>query len=83
MAKNVPEVLEWPVYSPDLNPLENLWGIIKGNVERRMPNNQADLKQFMLEEWQKIHESTLNSLVNSIKERCKLVISKGGEHIPY
>jgi len=40
--------------SPDLNPIENLWAIVKRNVEERRPKNLEDLEMFMVEEWELI-----------------------------
>lgn len=83
LQENVPEVIDWPSNSPDLNPIENLWSIVKHNIEKRLPQNIDELKQFMIEEWEKIPESFLVNLVQSMKKRCQLVIERNGERIPY
>ena len=33
-SKNKLDRLEWSLYSPDLNPIENIWGIVKQQVNK-------------------------------------------------
>jgi transposase len=83
LRNNVQEVMDWPSNSPDLNPIENLWAIVKGNVERRMPKNLTDLERFMAEEWREIPDDVLMNLAGSMKRRCELIIENNGERISY
>ena len=75
--------MDWPSNNPDLNLIENLWVIVKRNVQLQQPQNIGNLERFMKKEWLKIPQDIIKNLVRSMKERCKLVIEKNGERIPY
>jgi len=46
--------MDWPPYSPDLNPIENLWKMLKAEIYRAHPelkgmgNSEATMN-FMIE----------------------------------
>ncbi len=44
-------VLNWPANSPDLNPIENLWGIVKRKMRYARPNNAEELKATIRATW--------------------------------
>ena len=83
IVENSINTIDWPSNSPDLNPIENIWTIIKNNVEKRMPQNINELTKFLAEEWDAIPQLTINNLVMSMKTRCELILEKNGDRIPY
>ena len=35
LAQNTVDLLEWPAYSPDLNPIEGIWAWMKQELDRK------------------------------------------------
>ncbi len=77
LKKNRVKVIQWPSMSPDLNPIEHLWGILKRQVEHHSPSSIQSLKEVILEEWKK------NQLVHSMSRRLGAVIKNHGGHTKY
>ena len=83
LSKEAPEVIEWPSNSPDVNPVENLWSIIKRRVEKRKPTNHQELDMFLHEVWEKTDMIVLSHLANSMESRCLALIESKDERINY
>ncbi len=83
LKKNRVKVIQWPSMSPDLNPIEHLWGILKRQVEHHSPSNIQSLKEVILEEWKKIDLAKCRQLVHSMPRRLGAVIKNHGSHTKY
>jgi hypothetical protein len=86
LAKNVPDFIkhgEWPGGSPDLNPIENVWGALADAVGQRGAKNLHELKMVVQEEWEKISVDFLENLVFSMPRRLKAVQEAKGWHTKY
>lgn len=60
------KVMDWPSMSPDLNPIEHLWGILKRKVEECKVSNIHQLRDVVMEEWKRTPVATCEALVNSM-----------------
>ncbi len=73
------KVMDWPSMSPDLNPIEHLWGILKRKVEERKVSNIHQLHDVVMEEWKRTPVATCEALVNScprgLRQCCKIMVA--------
>ena len=72
------KVMDWPSMSPDLNPIEHLWGILMRKVEVCKVSNIHQLRDVVLAEWKSIPVATCEALVNSMPRRVKAVLDNDG-----
>ncbi len=77
------KVMDWPSMSPDLHPIEHLWGILKWKVEECKVSNIHQLRDVVMEEWKKTPVATCEALVNSMFKRGKAVLENNGGHTKY
>ena len=70
----------WPSNSPDLNPIENLWHVLRSNIRKRkrQPRNRKELEKALQEEWNKLDMGVINSLIDSMPSRMQAVIDARG-----
>lgn len=74
------EVLEWPGNSPDLNPIENLWELMKREIGKEKITNKRALIERLIEVWHRSETIQNNCLkcIQSMPQRVKAVISARG-----
>ena len=72
--------MNWPVNSPDLNPIENVWRILKHRVGRRFPTTLQQARQYIEEEWEKLEVADFSKYTVNMRERCIAVIQANGGH---
>jgi transposase len=76
-------VLDFPPYSPDLNPIENLWAIVAREVEKVQCDSVEALGDAVLKVWDELPKEVFSKLACSMPERCQAVVDAGGHHTKY
>ncbi|GFT31070.1 transposable element Tcb2 transposase [Trichonephila clavipes] len=77
--------MEFPACSPDLNPIEHVWDMLRRRIAARPrpPATVRDLEIALLEEWNSIPQSLIDNFIASMANRCAAVLAVRGDHTPY
>lgn len=91
-TENDVELMDWPAYSPDLNPIENIWKLVKERLHKAdpelasMPSNAVSLDRLIRgarDAWESIEKEVLENLVDSMPRQCAAVIEARGWYTKY
>lgn len=86
------EILDWPPYSPDLNPIENVWSLLKERICKKYPNlagiaknnkSKRLLVRAAINIWESFGEDELNSLMETMVNRLEAVVEAKGWYTKY
>ena len=83
LCENDFKLLDWPPKSPDMNPIENLFSIIKDHLQKFEFSKKSDLKEKIKEIWYSIETDICNHLVDSMPDRIDELERNKGGHTSY
>ncbi|GFX83825.1 transposable element Tcb1 transposase [Trichonephila clavipes] len=66
--------MDWPAYSPDLNPIEHAWDMLCRRIATRQPPPIClpEFRRALLDEWCNIPQDQIDNLILSMPRRCFL-----------
>ncbi|KAJ0135309.1 hypothetical protein HZ326_20819 [Fusarium oxysporum f. sp. albedinis] len=86
------QLMIWPPYSPDVNPIENLWALMKAEIYRLHPElthaedtvaTQHALVLAAMEAWDNLEERVLKNLCDTMPNRITAIITAEGWYTKY
>lgn len=85
MEQNGVVVMDWPAKSPDLNIIENVWGVLARKVYKnaRQFSDVERLLECVVECWNEISDDYLRTLYGSIPARLMDVLLRKGAKTKY
>ncbi len=75
--------MSWPPNSPDLNPIENIWNILKSKVARTKTTTALEFENLIMDKWFTITMETINAVIDSMSSRILKLIENKGDYINY
>lgn len=78
---NFLQILQWPPNSPEINPIENVWTVLKAFVEKKNPQSKHELIQYIQESQHEITISLRRNLMSSISRRLAACFENRGRFL--
>lgn len=76
---------EWPARSPDMNPIEHVWDMLKRRIRSspNPPETLSQLKTALLAAWEEIPQVDIKNIIKSMPDRMEAVIRARGGNTRY
>ena len=78
------EKLDWPPNSPDFNPIERIWALMKQRILRRRGVEKittvSEMREVLKEEWEKISIEEINELITRLPKIMAQCIKVNGSN---
>ena len=85
--------INWPAYSPNLNPIEHIWYYLKVQLYKMFPEVAADkselkharqrLESYIQAAWDTLDDTIFDKLYQSMPARMEACIKAKGWHTKY
>ena len=69
--------------SPDQNPIENVWQLLKIKISKKKINTSMRLKAELTREWKQLSAELAKNLVGSMERRVAALIEAEGDYTMY
>jgi transposase len=68
-----------PPQSPDLNPIEGIWQIIKQRLRGGRWNTVVEFKEAIVREYRRVKQSEIRKRISEMHTRCRAMIEAEGK----
>jgi transposase len=75
--------LPWPSMSPDQNPIENVWSLMKINIRKKKIRTVRGLRKELQTEWHNLPSQLAENLVKSMERRVTALLHMNGDYTLY
>jgi transposase len=84
LDQNVPDRIRpiaWPANSPDINPIENVFGYQQDKVNQKSPKTLLALKKVVQDEWGNLSPKECAKFISAVPKKLKKIIENQGEYV--
>ena len=81
MRENEIRVIDWPPYSPDLSPIENVWAVLKYRLCKQEFKTFAELKGAIQEIWSQLDAEFSSSFMRTMEWRIERCIQLNDDYV--